>query len=130
MKIHIKNCKGLVLPQKAHENDSGHDIVAMSDARIVGSFIERMDGVKMWSKIDFIEYDTNIQLQPQDKDVYTLVFDEPLQRCDLRRNGVLLFSDINPEVCKAWAADNGKLKQHPGWSVSFPTKVKEEAAVK
>jgi dUTP pyrophosphatase len=74
MKIHIKNCKGLVLPQKAHENDSGHDIFAMSDARIIGSFIERMDGVKMWSKIDFIEYDTNIQLQPQDKDVYTLVF--------------------------------------------------------
>jgi dUTP pyrophosphatase len=72
--IQIKNFKGLVLPQKAHENDSGHDVVAMTDARIVGSYVERMDGVKMWSKIDFIEYDTQIQLQPQDKNIYTLVF--------------------------------------------------------
>lgn len=75
MKIFVKNVKGLALPKKANETDAGYDITATSEPRIIGEFIERpLDGLRMYKNVQFIEYETNLQIAPETKDVHTLVF--------------------------------------------------------
>jgi dUTPase len=65
MNVQIKNFKNLVLPSQAHPNeDAAFDVVCVSEPTIVGNFIERFDGVKMYSNIQYIEYNTNLQVAP------------------------------------------------------------------
>lgn len=80
MKIKILHKEGLVLPKNAHESDTGYDLVAASDPKIVGT--TKLVG---YNSIDYIEYNTEVQISP-DKVVgeflgvkvnklgYTLVF--------------------------------------------------------
>lgn len=60
MKIHIKLNDGAVLPANAHESDTGYDLVAASGPNIVGE----KDG-EYWRSIQYIEYDTGIQISPE-----------------------------------------------------------------
>lgn len=67
MKLYVKNIKGLVLPSQAHPNeDAAYDVVATSEPLIQGEFIERMDGVKLWKNVPFIEYYTDLCFAPED----------------------------------------------------------------
>lgn len=69
------------LPRKGTDFSTGYDVVAMSNPRVVG---EKPDGQsqKLWKRIDYIEYDTNLFIAPvsrtsdsYDFDVFdTLVF--------------------------------------------------------
>lgn len=67
MKILVKIVNGLVVPTQANPDDAGYDVTATSEPNIVGVKIDRpVDGIKAWSKIDYIEYKTNLFLAPQD----------------------------------------------------------------
>lgn len=60
--IFVKNVDGLVLPSQATTDDAGYDFVATSEPNIVGLSVEGG-----WSRIDYIEYQTNLYIAPQDK---------------------------------------------------------------
>ena len=66
MKLFVKNLKDLVLPKKANVSDAMYDVVATTDPVIVGSSIERpLDGMKLWERIVYIEYGTNLFVSPE-----------------------------------------------------------------
>ena len=54
----------------ANETDSGYDIIAASDPFIQGIAIDKTDD---YLAIDYIEYDTNLVVEPQDG-YHTCVF--------------------------------------------------------
>lgn len=61
MKIYIKQVKNLVIPQQATQTDSGFDIVATTNGVVVGQCINfPLQGLKLYSSIDYIEYQTNL----------------------------------------------------------------------
>lgn len=62
MQIQIKLSDGAVLPANAHESDTGYDIIAVSEPKIVGTLLGDQEGP--WSSIDYIEYDTGISVAP------------------------------------------------------------------
>ena len=63
MKIKVKNVPDLILPKSAQYSDTGHDIIATTDPVIHG---EKADyGVDLWKRVDFIEYGTNLFIEPQ-----------------------------------------------------------------
>lgn len=69
MKIYIKQVPDLVIPQQATPTDSGYDIVAVGDGLVVGQCINfPLQGLKLYSSIDYIEYQTNLAVA-YDKDV-------------------------------------------------------------
>jgi deoxyuridine 5'-triphosphate nucleotidohydrolase len=71
--IFIKNVPGLSLPKKSTPLSSGLDIVAMSEPEIVGEkWEEPIDSG--WKRIDYIQYKTNLFIQPADTDVFSFVF--------------------------------------------------------
>lgn len=75
MKIYIKDVKGLKVPARATPYDAGYDVEASREPNIVGEFIERpMDGLKLWKNIQFLEYETNIFIEPSDNKTHTLIF--------------------------------------------------------
>ncbi len=53
----IKLAAGAKLPARAHDTDSGYDLVALGDPKIVGD----REGTG-WRRIDYLEYRTGIQL--------------------------------------------------------------------
>lgn len=59
--VFIKSQDNLSIPQKATSKSSGYDVVATSDPEIVG---ERFG--PGYKRIDYIQYKTNIFLQPAD----------------------------------------------------------------
>ena len=66
MKIFVKK-NGVVLPTQATPDDAGYDIIATTEGKITGQFIERpFDGMKVWSRVAFIEYGTNLFIAPED----------------------------------------------------------------
>jgi dUTPase len=66
MKIFVKKT-GAVLPSQATPDDAGYDIIATTEGKIVGQSIERpFDGMKVWSRVAFIEYGTNLFIAPED----------------------------------------------------------------
>lgn len=66
--INVKiNGSSILEPQ--HEGDAGYDVIAFSEPNIVGDEVDKY----FYSRIDYIEYDTNLILAP-DKGVHTLVF--------------------------------------------------------
>lgn len=62
MNIQIKLGEGAKLPVNAHESDTGYDVIAVSDPKIVG---ETMLMPNSWCSIDYIEYDTQISVAPE-----------------------------------------------------------------
>jgi dUTPase len=69
MEIKIKNVEGLVLPQAAQESDSGYDLIAATDPIIVGE--RASQGVDLWKRVDYIEYKTNLFIEPPKGDWVT-----------------------------------------------------------
>jgi len=61
MNIKITLAKDAVLPACAHESDTGYDVVAASEPKIVGKEF----GGGYWASIDYIEYDTGISVEPE-----------------------------------------------------------------
>jgi dUTPase len=66
MKILVKKFPNLDIPKKATSDDAAYDVVATSEPNIVGFKFERpLDGINAWSKIEYIEYKTNLFIAPQ-----------------------------------------------------------------
>jgi dUTP pyrophosphatase len=72
MQIQVKRVESLTLPKRAREGDSGYDVVAMSDPKIIGDSFN-INGRILWNRIDYIEYDTNLFVAPESK-VHILAF--------------------------------------------------------
>lgn len=72
MKLYIKDIAGLQTPKQANEGeDAAYDIVATTPPQIHGAFIERpLDGLKLYSRVVFIEYGTNLFIAPEDEVTY------------------------------------------------------------
>lgn len=72
MKIYVKSVPGLKLPSQANEGeDAAYDIIATTPPIIHGESIERpLDGGRLWKRIAFIEYGTNLYIAPEDNIVY------------------------------------------------------------
>lgn len=71
IKVKIKSMPGLVIPKNAHDSDAGYDIIATSEPNFVGE----KSGLNSWKRLDYIEYQTNIFIQPVfevDKEFYWL----------------------------------------------------------
>lgn len=68
MKIYIKKVPGLKIPSQANPGEDGaYDIVATTPPVIHGTSIERpLDGGKLWSRVAFIEYGTNLYISPKE----------------------------------------------------------------
>lgn len=68
MKVKINNRSMILDP--AHEGDAGYDVIAAKDPEIVG--VKTSSG-PWYSHIDYIEYDTNLMIEP-DIGFHTLAF--------------------------------------------------------
>lgn len=64
MIIIVKETPNLILPQKAHKDDAAYDVVATSGPNIVG---RKIDDVA-YASIDYIEYGTNLFVEPVKKE--------------------------------------------------------------
>lgn len=63
MKVLIKKVTGIEIPKQANETDTGFDVIAVSPAKIVGEKIDIfVDGLTLYSRIDYLEYETNLAL--------------------------------------------------------------------
>jgi dUTPase len=91
MKLLLKKVDGLEVPSQANPpsekevGDAGYDIVATTEPQIKGEFIERpIDRLKVWKKVIYIEYGTNLYWAPQqtvDTRVTGIeVFDKPYDK--------------------------------------------------
>ncbi len=60
MIIKLLNKDGVIPPAPAHESDTGSDVIAISEPKIVGDAIS--EGV--YKSISYIEYDTGLQISP------------------------------------------------------------------
>lgn len=71
--INVKNIEGLKLPTQANPDDAGYDVFAMSDPKIKGTVALGGSNEKEWvySDIQYIEYDTGLQISPLDYIEYT-----------------------------------------------------------
>jgi dUTPase len=50
----------------AHDGDAGYDIIADSDPKIVGEIAFSTDGVDYYRSVDYIEYETNVAITPEE----------------------------------------------------------------
>ena len=69
MKIYIKKIDGLTLPERGSQVAAGYDIVATNDPKIVG---EKLDEGN-WSRVDYVEYETNLFIAPSAVTFHTLI---------------------------------------------------------
>lgn len=68
MKILVKKTPGIEVPKRGKPDDAAYDVIATSDPQIFGVKFERfVDGINAWQKIDYIEYQTNLFIAPQDE---------------------------------------------------------------
>ena len=66
MKLYIKDVKGLIIPSQATPEDAAYDVVATTEAIVVGDKVpRRMDNLEMWNRIAYIEYGTNLYVEPE-----------------------------------------------------------------
>jgi dUTPase len=67
MKILVKKINGLVLPKQATNKDAAYDVVATTPPNVSGEYIKihRPDEVKIYSRIAYIEYGTNLFIAPE-----------------------------------------------------------------
>ncbi len=63
MKIKLLNKPGVLPPANAHNSDTGYDIIAISEPKIVGKLVEGSE--ELYHSIDYIEYDTGLQIAPE-----------------------------------------------------------------
>lgn len=77
-KIYIKDIKGLNnesvinIPKKATKYSAGYDIIATTDPLIIGE--KWSDSTSEgWKRIDYIEYGTNLYIEPDTTDIHTLI---------------------------------------------------------
>lgn len=72
MKIKIKNT-GSIIPKNLTQYDVGYDIVASSHPAISGEYNEDLQA---WSRIDYIQYHTDLYIEPcvDDKIYHTNIF--------------------------------------------------------
>lgn len=70
MRLFVKDVPGLQLPKQANEGeDAAYDLVATTGPMIHGNSIDRpLDGGKLWSRVVFIEYGTNLFIAPEEYD--------------------------------------------------------------
>ena len=61
MNIEIKLSDGAILPQCAHESDTGYDVFAFTEPQVIGKLARN----GFYSSIDYIEYDTGISIAPE-----------------------------------------------------------------
>ena len=74
MRILVKRAPGVELPNKAHPNeDLGFDVKAISEPKIVGKKAQIVayenESVTWWHSIDYIEYDTGLQIAPDKRTI-------------------------------------------------------------
>lgn len=80
MKIYLKNkCDrtGVKVepPKQANLTDSGFDIISVSEPEIIGESIELpMDGGRLYKRIDFIQYRTNLQFAYENENDYLQIY--------------------------------------------------------
>jgi dUTPase len=66
MKLLIQDETGLSIPKQAHEGeDAAYDVIATTPPRIVGDFKEGFLGEKLYSRLVYIEYGTNLFISPE-----------------------------------------------------------------
>ena len=72
MKIKIKNT-GTIVPKNLTQYDVGYDLVASSHPAISGEYNEE---AQAWSRIDYIQYHTDLYIEPcvDDKVYHTNIF--------------------------------------------------------
>ncbi len=58
----IKIKKGVTPPVSANQSDTGYDVIAQSEGKIVGKLVE--GSKELYHSIDYIEYDTGLQIAP------------------------------------------------------------------
>lgn len=95
MIIKVKNIPNLQLPKYANPNDAGADVFATSDPIIVG---RKMEGTEQYRFIDYIEYETNLYIAPQD-DIeieYSQYFEPTYKRYEKSRKTTKYFIDLRP----------------------------------
>ena len=63
MNVKILNTDGLIIPTSAHETDTGLDLVAASEPKVVGEAFSSMNNV--WKSVSYIEYDTEVCISPE-----------------------------------------------------------------
>lgn len=68
MKIFIKKIEGVSLPKRGTDKSAGYDIITTSEPKIIG---EEYKG--RWSRIDYIEYETNLYVSPAATTFHTLI---------------------------------------------------------
>jgi len=80
MKIYLKNkCDRtglkIELPKTATVNSTGYDILAISEPVIMGDVVNfPMDSLKLYRRIDYIQYHTGIYIAPETSDEYVEIF--------------------------------------------------------
>ena len=71
MKILVKQNDLVVVPTRGNPDDAGYDLTATSEPEIVGVKLEiPLDSIVAWSRIDYIQYRTNLFIAPQDQDKF------------------------------------------------------------
>ncbi len=65
MKIKLLNKPGILPPANAHNSDTGYDIIAISEPKIVGKLVD--SSKEIYHSIDYIEYDTGLQIAPENR---------------------------------------------------------------
>ena len=86
MKIKVKNT-GVTLPKNATNLDTGYDLIATSDPVIVGELGElettnetkqkEVDALPLYSSIQYIQYHTDLYIEPLPKQNYTPSYSSP-----------------------------------------------------
>jgi dUTP pyrophosphatase len=71
LKVYVKKFPGLVVPNKANAEDAGYDVVATSEPKIAGNSIILPNGKLGYKSIQYIEYETNLAISPQESCVYS-----------------------------------------------------------
>jgi len=86
MKIKVKNT-GVTLPKNATNLDTGYDLVATSDPVIVGELGElettneskqkQVDALTLYTSVQYIQYHTDLYIEPLPKQNYTPSYASP-----------------------------------------------------
>ena len=111
LKVTNNSLKGYqegIVKTPAHPGDAGYDIVAVSPGKIVGE--PYMD--KLYKSISYIEYETNLCIEPSvddfnDPEFYTLLF----PRSSISKYNLHLCNSVG--VIDSGYRDTIKVKIHP-----------------
>jgi dUTPase len=90
MQIKVKNVDNLILPQCAQKSDTGYDLIAATDPLIVGE--RASEGVDLWKRVDYIEYKTNLFIEPPqgESETFRVIFDSIIEKILHKKYGYTL----------------------------------------